>query len=60
MTTVTGPPVASPDAGGESQAIWKVKKEGQVSTKSHSPEQIIHLLRQAEVKLAGGKKTGEV
>ncbi len=38
----------------------KSDKEGQVLKKSYSPEPIIQLLRQAEVKPAGGNKTGEV
>lgn len=28
--------------------------------KRHKPEQVIHMLREAEIKLAGGATTGEV
>ena len=31
-----------------------------MARKRYKPEQIIHMLREAEIKLAGGKTTGEV
>ena len=31
-----------------------------MARKRYQPEQIIHMLREAEIKLAGGKTTGEV
>jgi transposase-like protein len=31
-----------------------------MARKRYTPEQIIHMLREAEIKLAGGKTTGEV
>ena len=31
-----------------------------MARKRYKPEQIIHLLREAEIKLAGGRSTGEV
>ena len=31
-----------------------------MARKRYTPEQVIHMLREAEIKLAGGKTTGEV